>query len=138
MFQKKSLPSIRAVNAPFGERRTGPLPLAAFALGLSLLLFSSGPHAGPDGIGLQAVPEPPPLPARTQSGEALDPDVTIIRGSRHTVHEYRVHGRLYAIKIVPRNAPPYYLVDTDGDGSMDYREDLTDEFLVPQWVLFRW
>nr|VFJ54119.1 MAG: Protein of unknown function (DUF2782) [Candidatus Kentron sp. FM]VFJ56249.1 MAG: Protein of unknown function (DUF2782) [Candidatus Kentron sp. FM]VFK10158.1 MAG: Protein of unknown function (DUF2782) [Candidatus Kentron sp. FM] len=116
------------------------VPMIAYGL-LTLLFFSSLPAHSED-MGLQPVPEPPPLPARVESGELMEEDVTIIRGARHTLHEYRVNGRLYAIKIVPQNAPPYYMVDTDGDGILDlreeYRDDLISGFLIPQWVLFSW
>ncbi|VFN00332.1 MAG: Protein of unknown function (DUF2782) [Candidatus Kentron sp. G] len=118
----------------------GTVPMIAYGL-FTLLFFSSLPAQSGDS-GLQPVPEPPPLPARVESGELMEENVTIIRGERHTLHEYRVNGRLYAIKIVPKNAPPYYMVDTDGDGILDlreeYRDDLISGFLIPQWVLFSW
>ncbi|HEY5700780.1 MAG TPA: DUF2782 domain-containing protein, partial [Gammaproteobacteria bacterium] len=65
---------------------------------------------------LPEAPEPPPLPQRVQSGESLEPEVTIIRRQEETVTEYRVNGKLQAIKVQPNNAPAYYLVDADGDG----------------------
>ena len=88
---------------------------------------------------LQEAPEPPELPQRVQSGETLEPDVTIIRRRQETVTEYRVNGKLRAIKVQPRNAPAYYLVDSDGDGTPESRRDGFDEdILIPQWVIFSW
>lgn len=88
---------------------------------------------------LEPVPEPPPIPERVQSGEILEPEVTIIQREDVTIHEYRLNGRLYAVRIVPDNAPPYYLVDADGDGELETRrKELTPEILIPQWVLFSW
>ena len=88
---------------------------------------------------LQPVPEPPTIPERVQSGEVLEPDVTIIQRGDVTVHEYRVGGRLFAVRVFPKNAPPYYLVDTDGDGDLETRRSaLSSEIVIPQWVLFSW
>ena len=90
---------------------------------------------------LTAVPEPPPLPARVESGEILEPDITIITRQDETIIEYRVAGRLQAIKIIPKNDafPPYYLVDIDGDGHMETHEsNLAPDVLVNMWTLFSW
>jgi hypothetical protein len=54
---------------------------------------------------LEPVPDPPSIPERVQSGETLEPEVTIIRRARETVTEYRVDGQLQAIKVEPENAP---------------------------------
>lgn len=105
------------------------------------LLFGSIALAVDDNID-DAVPEPPDLPMPVQSGEVLEPDepeITIKRRGDKTIQEYRVNGALYMVKIVPDIGPPYYLVDTDGDGNMDVRRsDLDKGIKVPQWVLFRW
>ena len=88
---------------------------------------------------LDAVPKPPQLPMPVQSGESMEPDITIIRRGDKTVQEYRLNGELYKIKIIPDIGPAYYLVDTNGDGNMDVRETNLDKNLnVPQWVLFSW
>ncbi len=102
------------------------------------MLFSLQAYAG-DGSTLEAAPEPPPLPQRVQSGEVMEPDVIIIQRKEETVHEYRVNGRLRAVKVVPKNAPIYYLVDADGDGELETRQsEISPDFLINRWVLFRW
>ena len=78
------------------------------------------------------------LPPGADGEEALEPEVTIRQEENRTVHEYRVNGRLYMVKIVPRIGPPYYLMDTNGDGEMDTREDDPNGVVLPQWILFRW
>lgn len=89
---------------------------------------------------LQPVPEPPDIPDPVESGEALEPDVRISRREKSTVTEYRVNGRLRAIKVQPDgDFPPYYLYDTDGDGRLDRRASRFDrDLLIPTWVLFSW
>ena len=43
------------------------------------------------------------------------------------------------IKVVPTKGIPYYLVDTDGDGSLETRYNrLQDGMLIPAWILLRW
>lgn len=88
---------------------------------------------------LLAVPEPPEIPQAVQSGEPLEPEITIIQRDKETVEEFRINGRLYKVKITPNAGPPYYLFDTDGDGVLETRDnnDITD-INIPQWVLFSW
>lgn len=85
------------------------------------------------------VPEPPPLPKKLQSGQSIEPEVTIRQGSKQTIYEYRIHGQLRAIKVVPVVGPPYYLIDANGTGHLDTRVDhLGPDFLINGWVLFSW
>jgi len=88
---------------------------------------------------LAPVPEPPELPMPVQSGETLEPDITIIRKGGKTIQEYRKNGELYMVKIMPAVGPAYYLIDTNGDGNMDVRgSDLEDGSKINQWKLFGW
>ncbi len=88
---------------------------------------------------LEAAPEPPDLPMPVQSGETLQPDITIIRRGKKTIQEYRINGELYMIKIIPDIGPPYYMVDTDGDGNVDLRRsDLERNLRINQWKIFSW
>jgi len=69
----------------------------------------------------------------------LVPEVTIRETDQGKVKEYRINGQLYLIKVIPRHGPPYYLMDTDGDGTLDSRRsDLDPDVLIPRWTLFRW
>ena len=84
-------------------------------------------------------PEAPPPPPPVQSGEVLEPEVTIIREGKKVVEEYRINGELYLIKVTPAVGPAYYLMDADGDGRLETRShELDPGILVPSWVLFRW
>lgn len=85
--------------------------------------------------------QPPALPEDVANDEELEPTVTIKEQDEVTVYEYRLNGLLYAVKVVPKRAPAYYLVDTNGDGFFDRRRsDLTSPEInrIPAWVLFRW
>jgi hypothetical protein len=89
---------------------------------------------------LEAVPEAaPPPPPRVQSGEALEPEVTIQQKEQETVEEYRIRGQLYMVKITPKVGKPYYLLDSDGDGKLETRmSHLYSNFVVPSWVILSW
>ncbi|MGZ8225995.1 MAG: DUF2782 domain-containing protein [Methylovulum sp.] len=88
---------------------------------------------------LDAVPEAPEPPMPVQSGEALEPDITIIRRGKKTVQEYRRGGRLYMIKVVPDIGPSYYFLDSNGDGKLDIRRsDLSQDGNVNMWKIFEW
>ena len=89
--------------------------------------------------GLEDIPEPPVLPDPVESGEAIEPEVTIIRKKDATIEEYRINGNLYMVKVTPVVGKPYYLVDRNGDGRMESRvNDIYNDIVVPQWVLFSW
>lgn len=84
-------------------------------------------------------PVPPPPPPVLQSGEALEPEVTIIREEKKTVYEYRVNGQLYMVKVEPKVGEPYYFLDSNGDGQLDIHETgKPGKAAVNQWILFRW
>ena len=88
---------------------------------------------------LDAAPEPPDLPMPVQSGETLEPDITIIRRGKKTIHEYRLNGKLYKVKIIPDIGPAYYLEDEDGDGNLEVRQsDLEKGIKVQQWEIYSW
>lgn len=81
----------------------------------------------------------PELPPRIESGEALQPDITIMRKGKEIITQYRLHGELYMVKIKPDLGPSYYLVDSNGDGNMNVRRsDLERDIQIPQWILFSW
>ena len=86
-----------------------------------------------------AVPEPPELPPRIQSGEEMEPDITIIRKGKDTIQEYRRGGKLYMIKVIPQVGPPYYFLDTNGDGTWEVKKnDLDRQTNINLWTLFEW
>ncbi|MCU1718587.1 DUF2782 domain-containing protein [Pseudomonas sp. 5P_3.1_Bac2] len=66
-----------------------------------------------------------------------DPDVTIRQDGDRTIHEYRVNGFLYAVKVTPKNGKPYFLVRADGSDGQFVRSDSPD-MLIPAWEIFSW
>jgi len=109
-----------------------------YNLALSLIIISTSSFAQQP-QNLAPVPEPPELPMPVQSGETLEPDITIIRKGKKTIQEYRKNGQLYMVKVIPIAGPAYYLIDTDGDGNMDVRgNDLDKGTQINQWKLFEW
>jgi len=103
-------------------------------IALAGLLGLAGIAGAADRQAIDAPPPPPPL----QSGEPLEPEVTIRRTERETIFEYRRNGQLFLVRVQPRFGPPYYFVDVNGDGELDYRpgDPLRDD--INQWILYRW
>jgi len=123
----------------FPKRHNGRQMDRLTTLILVFACLCAAPVRAADERVLEDVPEPPDLPDPVESGEAIEPEVTIIRRKDAVIEEYRVNGNLYMIKITPAVGKPYYLVDRDGDGRMESRlSQLYNDILVPQWVLFRW
>lgn len=87
----------------------------------------------------EVVPEVPEMPPQVESGEEMEPDITITRKDKKTIQEYRRGGRLYMIKVIPDIGPPYYFIDDDGDGHLDARSnDLDKGSRVNMWKIFEW
>lgn len=119
-------------------------------LQLLLLLVIAGAATADDDFPLAkpppVTPAPPPpadTPAPTTRGyvpadEAPEPEVRIIDRGDALIEEYRVNGRLYMVRIIPRFGLPYYLVDTNGDGSFDMRTNDLDSISTPMWVIYSW
>lgn len=53
------------------------------------------------------------------------------------VEEYRVNGRLTMVRVKPRNAPEYTLLDTNGDGRLD-KKDAEGPVAPVYWTLYEW
>ncbi len=80
-----------------------------------------------------------PLSSEATNGdEELQPEVTIIHRGKETIEEYRVGGQLYMIKITPSKGLPYYLMDMDGDGSLETRRNDLENPPIVQWRIFTW
>lgn len=89
-------------------------------------------------------PPPPAMEAETSSPAAAgeeampEPEVTIIKRKEETIEEYRLNGQLYMVKITPNKGYPYYLIDSDGDGSLETRRNELDNPPVIQWKILQW
>jgi hypothetical protein len=80
-----------------------------------------------------------PPPTGMSDEDLMEPEVTITKRDDAVVHEYRMNGQLYMIKVIPTHGYPYYLMDSDGDGSLESRYNQIDPaLLVPRWMIFRW
>ncbi|MEN1941311.1 DUF2782 domain-containing protein [Luteimonas sp. MJ246] len=61
------------------------------------------------------------MPADEIPADAVEATRTEANGD--VVTEYRVDGRLRALKVVPSRGAPYYLFDRNGDGVVDSERD---------------
>lgn len=109
--------------------------LLAAALTAAATAAAAAPTAPPTAP--KDYPEAPELPPSYQ-GERVEPEVTIIETEKDIIYEYRVRGQLYMVKIQPQWGPPYYLLDTNGDGQLDSQQSDPRNIAIPQWVLFSW
>lgn len=82
------------------------------------------------------IPPPPRLPPALEPN-AEEPEIRIIE-MKDAIHtEYRLHGKLYMIKVEPKVGKPYILVDPEGRGAFERRDEvLGPRISVPRWVLF--
>ena len=62
-----------------------------------------------------------PIPPKIQD-EQIEPTVRIIEEENRRIEEYRRNGVVYMVRVVPDKGPPYYYIDTDGDGKLELDE----------------
>ncbi|MBY5940196.1 DUF2782 domain-containing protein [Halomonas sp. DP5N14-9] len=60
------------------------------------------------------------------------PDISVRQEANQTLREYRVNGKLYAIKVEPKDGSAYFLVDRNGDGNFERQG--SDNVDIPGWV----
>lgn len=97
--------------------------------------FESLPEPPPPVKNYKA-PPPPAKKAAAESEALPEPEVHITTQGNEQREEYRVSGKLYMIKVVPKNGQPYYLIDKEGRGEF-VRDDLQQGVSPPMWVIKR-
>lgn len=95
-------------------------------------LVAQTPPPPPD---LQPLQDVTPPPSNADSQPPAEPQITIRKQGQNTVEEYRLHGKLYMMKITPSHGKSYYLIDHKGDGKWSRTESLDTGLSVPQWVI---
>ncbi|MEW6329993.1 MAG: DUF2782 domain-containing protein [Pseudomonadota bacterium] len=78
---------------------------------------------------------PPAAPELPDAGQP-EPEVTITTKGTEIHEEYRLNGRLYMIKVIPKQGKPYYLIDQEGSGQFR-RSDFESRIAIPTWVIKR-
>lgn len=86
---------------------------------------------------LEPIPEPPPPPAGAVSADEA-PEITTKARGEDKIEEYRLHGKLYMIKITPKVGKTYYLVDQKGDGVFAPADVDAHTLAVPMWLIMSW
>ncbi|MFV1983967.1 MAG: DUF2782 domain-containing protein [Thiohalomonadales bacterium] len=66
------------------------------------------------------------------------PELVIRYKDGAKIEEYRLNGQLRYSKITPKSGPAYYLIDSDGDGIFDMRNNDLVNPPIQQWLLFTW
>jgi len=76
------------------------------------------------------------IPITGYSAEELgEPEILIRQMADKVIHEYSVHGFIYAIKVIPTNGKPYFLVAENGEHFINTAES---NVLIPKWTIFSW
>lgn len=109
------------------------------------LAAEPAPNGAKNKAPVASVPPPPPppenynppaVPELPDAGQP-EPEVTITTKGTEIHEEYRLNGRLYMIKVVPKKGKPYYLIDYEGSGEFR-RSDFDSRIAIPTWVIKRW
>jgi hypothetical protein len=83
-----------------------------------------------------------PIPPKVvDENERVEPTVEIRRDEDdNIVEEYSLAGRVYMVKVTPKNGIPYYYLDDDGDGQLELRESDRAAYPVKPvyWKLKEW
>ncbi len=105
-------------------------PLFLLLTALPLLALAARPS------NLEPLPDDtPPPPAAGTNVPTTEPEVTIVEHDNTTFEEYRINGRLYKIKVIPKVGAPYYLIDEQGANVWRRYDGLDTGLQVPRWVI---
>ncbi len=89
----------------------------------------------------EPVREEAPIPPKVQAQPPVEDEVpeVAIRVSENgdRVEEYRQNGVIYMVKVTPERGPPYYLMDTDGNGRLN-RDERDPRIQPVHWVIYEW
>lgn len=83
------------------------------------------------GLGLwfgQALADTTSTRPKVEDGNIPQGEVIIRSGTGPAIQEYSNGVEVYKVKVTPRKGRPYFLVDSDGNGSLDRIE----------WILYQW
>jgi hypothetical protein len=93
-------------------------------------------------LGIQAAdkitppPDAQPVPDGAPTAKDIEePQITIRNKGTHREEEYRLHGKLYMVKVTPPKGKPYFLIDTTGNGKFVRHEGPAVPLSVPEWVI---
>lgn len=66
-------------------------------------------------------------------------DINIIKRDDRVIEAHSINGKVFMVKVIPSKGVPYYLHDTDGDGSLETRSNRAmRETTVNQWKIYQW
>ena len=99
-------------------------------------LTSTDPTPPKPSLTRSASNSPTPSPANSKlSGDGMTVSIrTMDNGDR--IEEYRSGGQLTRVKVTPRKAPPYEIIDTNGNGRVDEHDKNSQKTVG--WTLFKW
>ncbi|MCL6268473.1 DUF2782 domain-containing protein [Sansalvadorimonas sp. 2012CJ34-2] len=100
---------------------------------------SDNPDLPPVVAAQKAKEQGKPVPVYEQDAVGGIPegtDIVIRSGTDRTIHEYRINGFLYSIKVIPKIGKPYYLVAVDNIGN--FARSNGPQMLIPSWKIMEW
>lgn len=81
--------------------------------------------------------DPGDWPEKVPPPDEPPPTVRIRRIKDDVVIEYRRGGRLWMVRVEPKNGVPYHLIDTNGDGRLD-RADSDLPIRPVYYTIYAW
>jgi hypothetical protein len=75
-------------------------------------------------------------PREGEEAISAEPKITIVDDQDKTLRIHQINGKVYGIKVVPKQGKPYNLIDPNGEGN--FIRSSSDRILVPEWVLISW
>lgn len=105
---------------------------------LALVLVAAAQAQNPPK--LEPLPDVPPPPAGSKAQEEDFDSAVRIRKERGDKVEVAKRGnQVVAIKVTPANgAPPYYLIDRQGNGKFALYDGPISGLVFPSWTILEW